>query len=442
MRNNLALQVITHVGGRVLGALAATVLLAWSHHSFAFSVGKLAGVPVPFTEEVHQGITSEAFDQISVSTAKYGELKFTGKAIDEMIRANVDTDDDWGVHIYHFDNNEMFASSQYILDVKQNIRSALSAIDPGLGPDAYADARHTLGHILHPLQDFYAHSNWASYHGVINASLGVTTIHTYTGDACVSGDPSTVITSIPISGFFPNPTAFGQCMHGNGVGPTGIHKDNSGRDWYPTARQLALLATVRFVRDEILASISDEKGLCLFLGHSSDECNGDQECVFPGGDTSLFTALWPRETIFKAGSSYSFGANTCYQAPKLPDGQTLVFYGGLVGLPPSALAKGFDISPGTMSTSPGFEGWKVQPFVTAGTCAQGLFQNSPCNQIPAGSISLIMPPDFEGNFSLFVNSGGQWRINAIDCTKNPALCWSGAFDGGTPFTWKVVKPAE
>jgi len=223
-----------------------------------------------FKPPIHADITRTALTGIS-KTVGSNTYQFTDKAIQEVVKANTDTDClTCQTHSeYHFDDEDFANASQRLVNLKNNIISDLS----GTKPDG-AKARKHLGQALHTLQDFFAHSTRVELNlGGFDNQLGVNQFSGFgagvqtcpTNPAVLGGSGLSGITS----GWFPLPSPCnsgiptGKCRHGNdephGVFDLcdGINKDSPtssshGRQFYQSAHDLAMAATTRFVNELIL----------------------------------------------------------------------------------------------------------------------------------------------------------------------------------------------
>lgn len=83
--------------------------------------------------------------------------KFSENALDEIIKANVKQDSIFGQlfhNEYHYDNNKISLSNQYIKYQKLVCLQAIKRL-------SIKSARKAFGRLIHTAQDFYAHSNYA-----------------------------------------------------------------------------------------------------------------------------------------------------------------------------------------------------------------------------------------------------------------------------------------
>ncbi|HEX4602380.1 MAG TPA: hypothetical protein VH724_00155 [Candidatus Angelobacter sp.] len=237
----------------------------------ALAMFLLVGVPLfAFKVPIHLEITKTVLKAIS-KTVGSNTYQFTDKAIEEVMKANQNTDECVSCQFHsenHFDGENFTGGSQRLVNLKAQVLKDLSGSSPN-----GAKAREHLGQALHTVQDFYAHSNRveAGLSGFDN-SLGVsvfsgltaTTQTCPTNPAILGGAGLTSITS----GYFPLPSPCngsipaGKCRHGNdesfGVLDKcdGINKDSPTRPNYAAAHALAITATTRFVNDLILSDSS------------------------------------------------------------------------------------------------------------------------------------------------------------------------------------------
>jgi hypothetical protein len=227
----------------------------------------LVGAPLfGFKVPIHLEISKTVLKAIS-KTVGSNTYQFTDKAIEEVLKANQNTDECVSCQFhseYHFDGENFAGGSQRLVNLKNQILSDLSGSSP-----KGAKAREHLGQAFHTLQDFYAHSNRveAGLSGFDN-SLGVSVFSGLiaTAQTCPS-NPATLggagLTSIT-SGYFPLPSPCngsipaGKCRHGNDESfvvldtCNGINKDSPSRPNFQAAHDLAVTATRRFVNDLIL----------------------------------------------------------------------------------------------------------------------------------------------------------------------------------------------
>lgn len=229
------------------------------------SIGFLLGMPdsaLAFKVPIHEQITREVFADFQV-VAGSETLKFTDYAIDQIVKANKDTDDlpNQFNSEKHFDGEDFLGGSQRVKDLKERVISKVTAADPQA-----TSARNDLGTASHTIQDFYAHSNW------VELGHSSPNINTKIGREIFSGadkntptcpnDPGTLGDaglSQLTSGYFilSNQVACGvpqgKCRHGVPVVcSTGINKDDSSRQGFSTARPLAVSATKDYL-DQIFS---------------------------------------------------------------------------------------------------------------------------------------------------------------------------------------------
>ena len=222
----------------------------------------LIGSPLlAFKPWVHKDITQRALQAISKAVGSQ-TYKFTTKAIDEVAKANTDTDClSCQAHSeYHFDDENFAGASQRLVDLKNNILQDLS----GSSPDG-KKAREHLGQALHTLQDFYAHSTRVELgQGSFDGMLGQSSFNGPAGTVAVcptdpgvrAGAGLTTVTS----GYFQIPLCdppAGKCRHGIPlVCSAGLNKDEPSRPNYQAAYNLALAQTGHYVNDLILGDPS------------------------------------------------------------------------------------------------------------------------------------------------------------------------------------------
>jgi hypothetical protein len=217
----------------------------------------IASPVLAFKPWVHKDITKRAL-QATSKTVGSQTYKFTNKAIDEILKANTDTDClSCQAHAeYHFDDEDFAVASQRLVDLKINVLQDLS----GSSPDG-KKARQHLGTALHTLQDFYAHSTrvelgQSSFDGMLGVQSFVgpaANVAVCPNDAGVrAGAGLTTVTS----GYFQIPLCdppAGKCRHGIPIAcSAGLNKDEPGRPNYQAAYDLALTQTQHYINDLIL----------------------------------------------------------------------------------------------------------------------------------------------------------------------------------------------
>nr|ARD09205.1 DivY [Prochloron didemni] len=227
--------------------LALALLLGMPSSAFAFKV------------PIHEEITREVFEDFQVVVE--GEtFKFTDYAIDQIVKANKDTDDlpnQFNTEM-HFDGEDFSGGSNRVMFLKE--RTITKVTDPQ-DPQG-TSARNDLGTALHTVQDFYAHSNWVELghsSSDINTKIGR---EVFSGadknTATCPNDPGilggaglTELTSgyFTFIGVVPScDVPEGKCRHGVPiVCPDGLNKDDNSRPGFPTARALAVKATEDFL---------------------------------------------------------------------------------------------------------------------------------------------------------------------------------------------------
>ncbi|MFB2980933.1 HET-C-related protein [Microseira sp. BLCC-F43] len=218
----------------------------------------LFGIQSPalaFKVPIHEAITREVFANFEVMAG--GErLKFTDYAIDQIVKANKDTDDlpNQFNSEKHFDGENFVGGSQRVKDLKERTIAKVTTDNP----TQPTSARNDLGTALHTVQDFYAHSNW------VELGHSSPNIKTEMGREVFSGAaketptcpnaPGTLggagLTELT-SGYFllENQVACGvptgKCRHGVPiVCSSGLNKDDDSRPGFSKARSLAVDATL------------------------------------------------------------------------------------------------------------------------------------------------------------------------------------------------------
>jgi hypothetical protein len=230
-----------------------------------------------FNPAHHENITREVLADVS-RTIEGHVLRFSDKAIDEIVRANTGQDDGWASCFNpfvrapggpfvdsrnHFDSENLADASSLLRDRLDEARGMLRASHP-----EGAEARKRLGAVLHAAQDYYAHSNWAERHTAdVDNRLAVVSFGPVALNVPTCEAPPRTGTYVPGAG----PTSgywfgcFGQddsrlpagkCYHGlnrDGINYAGTNKDDVGRPFFTEARALAKRSTQALV-DALLNS--------------------------------------------------------------------------------------------------------------------------------------------------------------------------------------------
>ncbi len=219
----------------------------------------------------HLGISRIALADPSVTRVCNGTtLKFSKRAIEEILKANAHTD--WSFDFfeptYHFDDENFRGGSSRLVDLRTNIIFKITASSPD-GDGARVD----LGGAFHTLQDFYAHSSWVELgNGSINTSLGRSVMSnpsffsavsaigstTFLGRDGLPSSPLPVLTSgyflafAPCSYVLPNKVRHGAAL---ALCPSGLNKDEPGSgggipgdNFYYEARDLAIQGSIDFLQ--------------------------------------------------------------------------------------------------------------------------------------------------------------------------------------------------
>jgi alpha-tubulin suppressor-like RCC1 family protein len=200
----------------------------------------------------HTRIVNEALDEIY---AEYGYgpggISYTNtmKSVrDTMANANAEVDEEKKTNAeWHCDGEQLTQCSNLVKsETAEGVDKILSGNMDG--------ARDTIGAATHPLQDFYAHSNWVEMHGsVVNDEMGYGAISNVAGAnentceyvgippftppmiACSLMNDDNIVTTKLTSGYFLDtsgapPAGVKKCFHGgswDGLGSEGINKDSS-----------------------------------------------------------------------------------------------------------------------------------------------------------------------------------------------------------------------
>lgn len=283
----------------------------WVTHSalvctLPVAIGVATSVATParaFDVPYHQEITEYALKRIRVEISGQ-EYTFTDKAVLEICKANVATDNLVNAALFHpewhFTNEEFARNSKGLIDAKN--RAIANLHGHFAFPQAHI-ARLDIGRALHTVQDFYAHSNWIELGrgGNINDDLGRRLMYNPSPylRTCpqwrdsLSGDGLAFLTSAyygPLSfgGLSVVPwnvkcgcgdAPFGKCFHGNEFssscngecqydGANGINKDSPSRFGFVNAYLTAADATEDYVLQiiEALQKENDERAVLALLG--------------------------------------------------------------------------------------------------------------------------------------------------------------------------------
>jgi hypothetical protein len=230
----------------------------------------LMAVPplLAFKPRYHDEFTRNALRDIT-RTIDGHTLRFTARAIQQIVDNNKNQDDGWcvpgfgspsppfSVSANHFDGEELSEASRTL---KQRIDDAkarlLQARADGEG------ARRLLGQALHATQDYYAHSNRAESGGGVDDRLGVSTFSAVgRGVATCQAPPNTgtyvAFTGLTsgywfgCSGQDDGQLPAGKCYHGldgfPGFNHAGTNKDHDGRPTFGAASGLARQSTTDVV---------------------------------------------------------------------------------------------------------------------------------------------------------------------------------------------------
>jgi von Willebrand factor A domain-containing protein 7 len=262
---------------------AVSIRLTESVQAFVPTNLRAALLTSPF-DETHQSITETAVKELDGEFFSIAGLtKPMKKAIERIVDADAEVDQDQVTSAKHFDGESFLEGQARVLSLLQDIQNALNA-DNALG------ARTALGQALHTIQDFYSHSNWVELgNGGPNPALGRpgnTIDRLAPGIAtCQSCTPcltcgNNIITNQLTSGYYggedrvkPNSS---KCSHGGPLDSStggitgGINKDStvcvisphSGQ--HGVAAAVAKEATKQFIRD--IKALVTPRQLKLLLG--------------------------------------------------------------------------------------------------------------------------------------------------------------------------------
>ncbi|XP_015250353.1 PREDICTED: von Willebrand factor A domain-containing protein 7-like [Cyprinodon variegatus] len=200
------------------------------------------------------------------------------KAIKSITLRNIRVDIRYALNAsYHFDE-EMFVQGRGI------ITEGIAAVKASNRMENYETARQQLGEIMHPLQDFYSHSNWVELGKTVpnsnliraESSIGNiadesrATCRSCDGDDCTNNILEDIIEEqILTSGYFGivpivSTKPPGKCSHGGGIDQTskiepkgGINKDSFKSEHghlHTQAANVAIAATSQLLEDVRLAA--------------------------------------------------------------------------------------------------------------------------------------------------------------------------------------------
>jgi hypothetical protein len=276
---------------------------------------------------VHEDITRVGLANVAVSLSDGSQIKFTARAIEEVVKQNAWTDSAYvSEPARHFDREEFDQGNQILVAARLRVARLANY----QSPSGAREARLAMGTALHTLQDFYAHSTWVELGNLRPAPLGDTNLVFNTpsaiGTTCA---PFGLLALTPLtSGYFSEfqlvvnsyvyelligRVTLDKCTHGSPVKSNsdsgGINKDGPQRLMHTEARYVAILATTQYVSEIINGTqvpLSDA-AKCLLLGHTTDtggQCSGGSGSVtinFDGVDTSAGYANGAAVSAYLAG---------------------------------------------------------------------------------------------------------------------------------------------
>lgn len=245
-------------GRLFLAVLAALVLLA-------------PGLPTAFEPRYHTDITREVLGETGMTRTIQGHvLRFSPSAVREIIRADVDQDNGFIQCVLglpsgpfadsanHFDSEALTAASGRLVGRLQSAAAQLTKTRPD-----GAEARKSLGQILHGVQDYYAHTNWVDTQSGPDARLGSSVLSAVGPEIRTCGDPPNTGTYVPFAGltsgywfgcFGEGALPPGKCYHGSDRFPivhAGTNHDSVGRPNFEAARDAAK-ETTRAIINKLL----------------------------------------------------------------------------------------------------------------------------------------------------------------------------------------------
>jgi len=244
----------------------------------------------PASGEYHKNITLNALDEIYAAYGYGPYLKpYTNNiqnARDKISQGSADTDKLVGIK----DNPDWHCDDERLNECSNNIKSQTDVGIDDIKKSLNDYSRPTIGHVVHTLQDFYAHSNWVEMNGaVVDPEMGYGNLSNLAApneDTCIPNNlpglqdvcaisNNNIITHHLTSGYYypyPVPAGVNKCFHGgsfDGYGWYGINKDAAVCDYlgimviaphaslHKDAADAARKATVEYF-NKIKARVSDE----------------------------------------------------------------------------------------------------------------------------------------------------------------------------------------
>lgn len=278
----------------------------------------LANVDIVLGQNTHQKITSDALAPLARNLRTNGaQTSFTAAALHQIMEANKEVDEAQTPD-RHFDGEAFFRANQRLKGLNVMIKQSLlldpeSLYSPGFIVNRGRQVRKDFGELLHTLQDFYAHTNWAEQQIALgNQNNPNPLIWLGLPESKFSDPPGTLMCdennlgSIDLTSgdylgevhwdpfhrhltFFPDTlvadgtacdSRANKCAHGpnwlasDSPHSCGMNKDAAGRDNNSLAVQLARTHTALFANyfiDQINEAYTDNAALadasvCVFLG--------------------------------------------------------------------------------------------------------------------------------------------------------------------------------
>lgn len=176
-----------------------------------------------FSTAVHESVTREALSEQGFETA----------AAEAILGGNLLTDkDEFTDPKAHFDNEQFSAGAARI---RAKLEAALEALDDCNIPQAWEQ----LGRALHPVQDFFAHSNWVENHAPGDPIDFLRIEDPQASVACDAKSHKGILTS----GYWPDDKRPSpeKCVHAE------LNKDQEDRPFHKEARARAFEETKQVV---------------------------------------------------------------------------------------------------------------------------------------------------------------------------------------------------
>uniref|UniRef100_A0A3Q2GIT4 von Willebrand factor A domain-containing protein 7-like n=1 Tax=Cyprinodon variegatus TaxID=28743 RepID=A0A3Q2GIT4_CYPVA len=217
-------------------------------------------------------------ENVAAACGASQSLKTFSQAIKSITLRNIRVD------IRYFFNSSYHVDEEMFVQGKGIITEGIAAVKASNRMENYETARQILGEIMHPLQDFYSHSNWVEMGKTVpnsnliraESSIGNiadesrATCRSCDGDDCTNNILEDIIEEqILTSGYFGivpivSTKPPGKCSHGGGIDQTskiepkgGINKDSFKSEHghlHTQAANVAIAATSQLLEDVRLAA--------------------------------------------------------------------------------------------------------------------------------------------------------------------------------------------